>query len=762
MNPNNLNQSNSKLGILEILSLFVFGCIQFVDFIPFNLNYSNNEPQWLFLSVVSSLLLIVVTFQNKSTILSLIDNLFKSKLFWLYISFLLICTISAVKFINGFEALLTLSRYYISFVLFLILYFSFKNKLHLFIYISYIISLFVFIEAIKGLQYILVNYRLMSVTDLIYTCRLNFDNKNVTSASVLIKLPFVLFALNYVKGFKKIVFYIVFFLATLFVFILSTRALVIGFLIAMVLYLVVSLIKKNSSFFNLIIITAIVLVNLGLAFNIIKNGKQNSGALVERNLTVGIQDESLQVRFNFWKSSFQEMAKNPILGCGVGNWKLASIPYEHQWKKGYIYGVHMHNDFLEVAAETGILNGFIFLSLFIMIFFINIKNIFKSNNELQVYISTSLLLVLVIYVFDTMFNFPLSRATVQIFLSMLLAFTILNHEMNTEPTDRKNNVFQKIFLAIVLLLSLSTIYPNNLQVDFFKVVNVINKDKYTNLDYKSVNEMLPKIPNLDETTTPTDFFRAKYLLKERRYDEALVVINRIPKQNPHTLQNVLLKIELFSLTKQTDSVAFYNKFLIKSMPQNISFYKDCIKNLGYLRDTTQILTVYNELALENKTVAHYTNTYDCLSNSGYSISKSIKILNDGLQKFPNDTILKRYRKEAENYKKEAKDKPKTGGMNYNKILQELLQSVKDRPGELALYENIGICYYELKQYKEALPYSLKVVNSNLFIDGKSEHIAALCYYFLKDNTNACSLAQKSLAKGFLPEMNNQIIKETCK
>ena len=55
------------------------------------------------------------------------------------------------------------------------------------------------------------------------------------------------------------------------------------------------------------------------------------------------------------------MTSNPILGVGLGNWKIKSIDYDSKDIKGYVVPYHAHSDFIQLGAELGI---FWFYSLF--------------------------------------------------------------------------------------------------------------------------------------------------------------------------------------------------------------------------------------------------------------------------------------------------------------------------------------------------------------------------------------------------------------
>jgi O-antigen ligase len=113
--------------------------------------------------------------------------------------------------------------------------------------------------------------------------------------------------------------------------------------------------------------------------------------------------------------------ENPLMGIGIGNWKLESIKTDSNNLKGYTVPYHSHNDFLEIGAETGIFGmiAFILLLIYPLIFFekeINIKNLI-------------LLFSFIIYIFDSLINFPFARpANILIFL-LILAFSYKKIEL---------------------------------------------------------------------------------------------------------------------------------------------------------------------------------------------------------------------------------------------------------------------------------------------------------------------------------------------
>ena len=80
--------------------------------------------------------------------------------------------------------------------------------------------------------------------------------------------------------------------------------------------------------------------------------------------------------------------------------------------KDYTVSYHVHNDFIELAVETGLLGVISYLSIFICCLFY----LFKIRRELySLVIGCSFL----IYFFDSNLNFPMSRVSNQIIFALI-------------------------------------------------------------------------------------------------------------------------------------------------------------------------------------------------------------------------------------------------------------------------------------------------------------------------------------------------------
>jgi O-antigen ligase len=99
-------------------------------------------------------------------------------------------------------------------------------------------------------------------------------------------------------------------------------------------------------------------------------------------------EETLPLRTYLWKDTFKLIKDFPAFGTGLGTFSLAYTLYKEDAYWPYVYD-HAHNDYLELAAETGLI-GF-FLVLFALISFYkravyNIRKFSPQKDPLRYYI----------------------------------------------------------------------------------------------------------------------------------------------------------------------------------------------------------------------------------------------------------------------------------------------------------------------------------------------------------------------------------------
>jgi len=117
------------------------------------------------------------------------------------------------------------------------------------------------------------------------------------------------------------------------------------------------------------------------------------------------------------------LKNNPLIGVGLGNWKIKSIEYDRLNMSSYVVPYHVHNDFLQIGTETGVLGILLYLSIFI---FIGLKSFIRSidiKNKFS-YEYMAIGLSLMVYFIDANLNFPHARVINQLVFIFLIAYFI--------------------------------------------------------------------------------------------------------------------------------------------------------------------------------------------------------------------------------------------------------------------------------------------------------------------------------------------------
>lgn len=764
----------------DFLSMVLLFLYLLIDFVPQYECYNYAEPQWLCVNFINITILLYFIFSKKIVSSTNLKFFFKNKIIILYLVFLAISGISILVSFNFDESIIALTRYIVTFIAFFNLYFLLKNKSHLLFEISILISFVLFIECWKGLSIFFGNLGKINIEILRAMMTTNHANKNIFAANVLVKIPFVMFAIVTEKTWKKIIFIVILCTAFLTVYFLSARAITLGLFLTVFIisigflyfYIKNKQIQKGSVSILTAALGLIAVFYLSIYiikknnYEIDKNGDkiQIENGAENRLKNIGNGTASLKIRLHYWQSSKEVITKNPVLGCGLGSWKIESMPFENKWKNNNSNGIHMHNDFLEVAAETGVLNGLIYISIFLTIMFLNIKTFLRSNSENQQLFSLMLFGSIVGYTVDSFFNFPLSQPTMQIIFVVVLVLTILN----TSTKNPENSSLSRssiVFSIVLLVVSVITVYPNYLMFEFYKSINITKIDNVAlNLSFAQVDALFKKFPSLDDTASPVNDIKTRYLIKENKFSDALKSIVISNKINPYSLYSNSLRVEMYDKMKQYDSVLKYNKILFKTQPSYPLFYERYIISLARKKDTAAIQKTFRDLNPEFKNAKHFAYTFSYLLNAGLAPKNSYKIIEKGLFQFPNDSLLldikKDFSRMLEVTGQKNNDDSNSKPLDFNKALVFYLSEYKKNSNNFVNTENVGVCYYQQKKYDLAISYLQKVVDSKAFANGKSEYIIALCYYYKNDFKKSCTFATKSANLNY-PDAA-QLQKMSCK
>jgi len=255
-------------------------------------------------------------------------------------------------------------------------------------------------------------------------------NKNITAASFVIRLPFIFYLLlssknNVIKAFAFISSMLVIYA----IFLLTARASIISLFLMFIIVITYLLYKRKEFGIKKIIIQTFL---IGLIFFIpvlISNFSNTSSiSITERVASINTaDDQSSQNRLTYYQDAINRFIENPIMGVGLGNWKIKSIDYVSKEMQSYIIPYHVHNDFLEIAAESGIVS----LLLYILIFYFVLIRILRLVNSSKFNLEVPLFGVVLFmsglgFFIDSMLNFPHARPLMMVMFGFIISLAYLD------------------------------------------------------------------------------------------------------------------------------------------------------------------------------------------------------------------------------------------------------------------------------------------------------------------------------------------------
>ena len=126
-----------------------------------------------------------------------------------------------------------------------------------------------------------------------------------------------------------------------------------------------------------------IIIFLSLVIGILLNSfvfQENKSLNVVQRST-NLDTSSTQQRIRFYKAALNSILENPIIGVGLGNWKIHATEYDKPFMKDYTVPYHVHNDFLEIFAEIGIIGFILYYGIFLWIFILLFKKIKTKNHK---------------------------------------------------------------------------------------------------------------------------------------------------------------------------------------------------------------------------------------------------------------------------------------------------------------------------------------------------------------------------------------------
>lgn len=769
----NRDIGNSNLMIL----LFIIGYL-LMEFLPSFKTIEHYSPQYVYLGLLNIVVGIYCYCNPRMVPQSLISIYRNSTILKIYATFLLFCGMSIITAINVSLAVVTFSKLLIVFCMFLNVTILLYNRLNLLFKIAFLVGISVVVQAFS----ILLDF---SKTLDLSTIKGNLGNINILAASLNIKIAFLVLGIIHFSNWKKAILILALLLSVTIIFLTGSRATFLGLTLQLIVFLAFyakTNTLKKPEFIKMASIVLPVLLSFIISNQILeKYGdseryKSIGNRIGQIELTDNPTDSSAKLRLDFWKNASEISLENPLLGVGIGNWKIKSLAYENTLVDDSNISSNTHDDFLELMAETGIINGLLYLSLFGFVLYITVKNILKTNEKETQLVAILSLMMFSSYVLDALLNFPLYIPAMQLGFCFLLALTLVNkNEAVVLEEERDSESGISIVPTTVIIISLVSLYfafsqfrASQLEHKFkiyqaaYRVNNTLPETGEV-LKSSAIIEDLPRFPSLSYYSEPFVEYAGVSLFYEGKYKEALHYFELAEKLNPY-LGNTDWYIHKIAFNNgDIDKAYKYVKIAFNKRPRNKDFYLSALFIANEKKDTLEMIKIHNQFSKYRKIPENWVNTSKALQLSGYSNKKLVSFLDEGLAAFPQDSLLLERKSNLryalrDNYLLKAQEYGKE--QNFDLAIVNYLKALKEDPKNEKILQNIGICYFKLNQYKKAIDYLSKIADAVSLIDGKTEYVLGVSYISIQEKEKGCKYLRIAKDKNFPGA--EQLLLQVCK
>lgn len=739
-------------------------------------------PQWVYLGVINCASCFYFLI-NSTELNNSYQRLYTTFFIYVYLFYIIWNGLSYFYAINGVETLINFPRLLNTFFAIYFCFLLINNLPNKFYFISRLFLVFLMLEL---LSYYNNFFNLFNTPDFSIQKIKGFaGNKNITAASIAFKIPFVLYLVSNVqKRYFRVLLFSILFLATFAVSVIEARSAILSSLIVIIVFtafLITQIAIKNIDLKKGLSIIALTLLPyvLSLGLNFVLSQKTQRNNLSETVGRIAFTEASSNGRFQYWGDALDYVVDNPIFASGLGNWKIASISRGKEHINGYTVPYHAHNDFIHVFAETGVLGGLAYLSIFGLLTFYLFRMLYKKYREqgkleMQYFF---LLLPLIVYGIDAGLNFPVARPLMQssfaIFVGLILTLYLDSQKSNKEKKQINPMVLKGLQLFILLLL-IPALYVHILSyISLTKQGRLLYE--FNNASFKMTRAQLDEIshdfPNLTETAMPIKAMKARYYYRDGNIEEAFQMIDEGIKDNPEIFFGENLKALYLLNNNKVDSAYVYAKKAFNGLPNNMPHYDVYMRTLTLKKDYTGIDNAFNyvhSLAGDTKTIwVIYIRSLAQTRSLGdpFAMEKAA----EAYRLYPEDeAIFLLYRiltygqpriVEAEKIYLEG-----TELYNAKKYAQaaERFKSAFDLdPLQYTYSLNAGLAFYEAKNFTEAIPFfDLSLLAKRGDTAERAMRFKALSLYLSGEGSKACAVFLK-LKNTYSKRMYQQEFQKYC-
>ena len=436
-------------------------------------------PRFLVLSIFVLGLVFVITIQVNSSRSGIDIGVIKRAIFPAFICYLAISGLSLVNAINMAEGLFEwlklflFTAFFYSAVLIIL-----KNKNGIIFLVRGIILTATFLSALGICQYYRLAFTSIPGNYIIYA---TMAHKNLYASALFLMLPFAIYGVSRFSRFWQVASWIAITSMSFSIFLARARTVWVTIIFATVTVVVMVFLRHKESIFlgwkrwfrfnrSKIVGGLMLLIILTVTLVHFNDETVNSPPTLGKNKVSVPQIapfaesvwslNTLSERFFLWKKSLSMFKANPLLGVGLGQWRLVFPIYGkvqrfRQSDDGLaeVFFQRPHNDFIWILTETGIIGLLSYLPILGGAIFYALKIFIKSDESDNRALAICSLFGIIGYMVIAFFSFPRERILHNILLMLNLACIVAVYHRSF-PTPVKVGYSKILILNCLTMLFL--------------------------------------------------------------------------------------------------------------------------------------------------------------------------------------------------------------------------------------------------------------------------------------------------------------------
>jgi O-antigen ligase/Tfp pilus assembly protein PilF len=439
----------------------------------------------------------------------------------------------------------------------------------------------VFVVSVIGLVEFFSIMDRLEERKILYTINSTFEHKNLFATGLLLSLPFsFLLYRQVVEKYWKVFAIVTAILAVGLILATQSRAAWLGlggsiFLLFGIVLLNGSIRKKALQPKYLVMVGGSLIVGLGFVWSLSSQGSVQNTPIKRIQAVFIYEDtknehtETINERLFLWSNTVEMIKEHPLLGVGLGNWKIHFPKYKMDGlrsEQGEIFFQRPHNDYLWVMSEMGVFGGIAYMMIFGSLLFyifrlLREKKLQESSDYLEVLILTCGLFAFMIFSFV---DFSKERPVHLLWSGLLIAY-IWNHYQRLKGS--KNGSLTQVVFVPYILTAVSII-------GFFFVAKrwqseMHCKNALVARNQQQYNTVLSEIElannwtyRIDPASTPLIWYEGEAFYLMGQLPAALNSFLKAEELHPHhlhTLNN--LGATYFGLNKLPEAKKYFEKVL---------------------------------------------------------------------------------------------------------------------------------------------------------------------------------------------------------